>query len=141
MFNLFRFFRRRAPQYARTPGNGDRAEIDAYATAYIRRWYPTMVGQRGMLGTRDHESLRTLFRCLSPRQRRDLLANNAFKANGYTIQCNATASNICSNTPFRKRFCAVPVASHGHFDIFLVQKLWIEHREQDFLRIAVKSGD
>jgi hypothetical protein len=140
VLSLFRFFRRSAPRGA-LPERDDAAEIDWVVEAYLRRWSPTMIGSRGMLGVRDEHSLRTLVRCLSPRQRRELLANNAFKVNGYIIQCNATASNICSSSFFRKRFCAVPVGTHGHFDTFLVQKLWIEHREQDFLRVAVKSGD
>jgi hypothetical protein len=135
---LLRLFRRRAPKSAPPPGQDDAPEIDACAQAYLRRWCPGIMTHWGVLGARDYRSLRTLVRCLSPQQREELLATNAFKANGYTIQCNASASNIYRNAPFAKRYCAVPVAAHGYFDIFLVQKLWIEHREQDFLSVAVK---
>ena len=137
MFEFFRRFRKSAPRGAPPAADPDTATIDACARAYLRRWYPAMT-LWGVVSAQERESLRTLIRCLTREQRDDLLAYNSFKANGYVIECNATTSNICSATPFGTRFCAVPVAAHGHFDVFLVQKLWVEQREQEFLRVAAK---
>ncbi len=132
LLDLFTEFGRRKLTAVAPPGSQAGEDVlDLWARQYLRRWWS------GHVTAHERASLRTLIRCLNEQQREDLLSRNAFTVNGYTIECTSGVSNILRSTPYQRRLCAVPIAAHGYFDIFLVQKLWIEHREEDFLRVAV----
>ena len=96
---------------------------------------------------RGHErSLNLLVRCLTPAQRAEFKASNAFKVRGesgqrYRITYGTTANVevLSQSGAVLRQLCAGPLELPTPA-VMLAQKLMLENREAEFLRIARVVG-
>jgi hypothetical protein len=96
---------------------------------------------------RGHErSLNLLLRCLTPAQRAEFKASNAFKVRGesgqrYRITYGTTANVevLSQSGAVLRQLCAGPLELPTPA-VMLAQKLMLENREAEFLRIARVVG-
>lgn len=94
----------------------------------------------------SERALDLLVRCLTPAQRAEFARSSTFKVRGQSGQqyriTYATTSNVevlgPSGTVCR-RLCALPVGDLPIPAVMLAQKLMLETRESEFLRIAARG--
>lgn len=91
----------------------------------------------------SERALDLLVRCLTPAQRSEFTRSSTFKVRGQSGQhyriTYATTSNVEVLSPsgtVARRLCALPAGDLPIPAVMLAQKLMLETRESEFLRIA-----
>ncbi len=91
----------------------------------------------------SERALDLLVRCLTPAQRSEFARSSSFKVRGQSGQqyriTYATTSNVEVLSPsgtVSRRLCALPAGDLPIPAVMLAQKLMLETRESEFLRIA-----
>lgn len=94
----------------------------------------------------SERALDLLVRCLTPAQRSEFARSSTFKVRGQSGQqyriTYATTSNVEVLSPsgtVSRRLCALPAGDLPIPAVMLAQKLMLETREAEFLRIASRG--